>query len=94
MQGELPLNFINPATLQSILRNVSLRLPEGHELIACTRMHNIHLYYEFITVTMVENVHGLKLIMTIPLNTANHHFALYKKTVLPSRTFGNNFGRY
>ena len=94
MQGKLPLNFINPVTLQSILRNVSLHLPEGHELIVGTRMHNIHLYYGFITVTMVGNVYGLKLIMTIPLKTVNQHFALYKIIVLPSQTFGNNFARY
>jgi len=94
LQGKLPINFINSATLQSILRNVSLHLPEGYELIAGTRMDNIHLYYELVTVTMVGNAHGLKLIMTIPLKTANQHFALYKIIVLPSRTFGNNFARY
>ena len=94
LQGKLPINFINSATLQSILRNVSLHLPEGYELITGTRMDNIHLYYELVTVTMVGNAHGLKLIMTIPLKTANQHFALYKIIVLPSRTFGNNFARY
>ena len=94
MQSKLPLNFINPATLQNILRNVSLHLPEGYELIAGTRMDNIHLYYELITVTMVGNVHVLNLIMTIPLKTANQHFALYKIIVLLSCTFGNNFARF
>ena len=77
LQGKLPINFINSATLQRILRDVSLHLPEGYELITGTRMDNIHLYYELVTVTMVGNAHGLKLIMTIPLKTANQHFALY-----------------
>jgi hypothetical protein len=87
LQGKLTINFVNPTTLQSILRNVSLHHPEGYGLIAGTRMDNIHLYYELITVTMVGNVHGLKLIMTLPLKTANQHFALYKIIVLLSRTF-------
>jgi len=78
LQGKLPINFINPATLQSILRNVSLNLFEGYELIAGTRMDNIHSYYELVTVTTVGNAHGLKLIMTTPLKTANQHFALNK----------------
>jgi hypothetical protein len=31
---KLPINLLNPVTLYNILKNVSLRLPEGYELIA------------------------------------------------------------
>jgi len=33
LQGKLPLNLINPTTMQGILRNKSLQLPEGYELL-------------------------------------------------------------
>jgi hypothetical protein len=44
--GKLPISFVNPTTLQNILRYVSLQLPENFELIAETRIQNIHLYYK------------------------------------------------
>jgi hypothetical protein len=81
IQVELPVNFVNPTTLNNILRNVSLHLPEGHELIVGTQAENVHLYYDLlvITVTVVGNIHCIKVIINLPLKTANRSFALYKK---------------
>lgn len=59
IQSKLPVNFINPTNLHNSLRNASLHLPEGYELIVGTRTENIHLYYELVKVTIVENVHLL-----------------------------------
>jgi hypothetical protein len=42
-QGKLPLSLITPATLHNILRNVSLHLPEGYQLIAGTQLQNIYI---------------------------------------------------
>ena len=42
IMGKLPVSLINPTTLHSISKNVSLHLPENSELIATTRMENIH----------------------------------------------------
>ena len=42
IQGKLPVKLINPTTLHNILRNVSLHLTEGYELILGTQMKNIH----------------------------------------------------
>jgi hypothetical protein len=94
LQGKLPVSLINPATLQNMLRNISLHLPPGYELIAGTRADNIYLYYELTTVTLVGNAHGIKLIINVPLKTASQYFVLYKIIVLPVRTSGNNFVRY
>jgi hypothetical protein len=44
--GELPIKLVNPTTLQNILRNTTLHLPEGHELIVGTRTDNVQIYYE------------------------------------------------
>jgi len=41
---KLPISFVNPTTLQNILRNVSLQLPKNFDLIAGTRLQNIYLY--------------------------------------------------
>ena len=59
LQGKLPMNLINPTTLQIILRNVSTHLPEGYELLATPRSDNIYLYYELVSVALIGNLHGI-----------------------------------
>ena len=44
LQGKLPISLINLATLQGILRNMSLQLPEGYELIVGTKTDKTYLY--------------------------------------------------
>jgi len=92
--GKLPMNLINPTTLQNILRNVSLQLPGGFDLILSTKTEKIHLYYEKIKVTAVANIHGIKLIVNVALKTASQQFTLYKISVLPTRISNNNFVQY
>jgi len=87
MLGKLPMNFINPTTLQNSLRNVSLQLPGGYELILGTKTGNIHLYYEIIKMTAVANVHGIRFIINVPLKADSQLFTLYKISVLPTRIF-------
>jgi hypothetical protein len=48
LSGKLPKTIMSPNVLHSILRNISLCLPENYELIAGTKFDNIHLYYELI----------------------------------------------
>jgi len=66
LSGKLPLTILSPNILHSVLRNISLCLPENYELIAGTKFENIHLYYELIKVTTVGNAHGIKLILAVP----------------------------
>jgi len=73
-----PENLINPTALHNILKNFSLHLQEYYELIAGAMIENIHLYYYFITVATIRNAQHMKLILNVPLNTANRHFVLYK----------------
>ena len=40
------------------------------ELIAGTRIQNIHLYYKLISVTVMGDAHGIKLFINVPLKTA------------------------
>ena len=38
----LPVKLIDPFTLQNILRNITLQLPDGFELIFGTKTENMH----------------------------------------------------
>jgi len=42
LSGKLPMTIVSPNILHSILRNISLCLPENYELIAPTKFDNIH----------------------------------------------------
>jgi hypothetical protein len=45
--GKLPLNLVDPTTLLSIFKNISLHLPDGYELVAGTKIENVHFYYGY-----------------------------------------------
>ena len=77
---KLLVNLINNATLYNILENISLHLPENCELIAGARIENIHLYYYFITVAAIGDAHHIKIILNIPLKTANRHYCVVQNT--------------
>ena len=81
--SRLPMRLVNPLILHNMLWNVSLQLPENYELIAGTRFGNIQYYYGLINVNIVGNTHAMKIILGIPLKSANRHFILYKLIVMP-----------
>ena len=76
------------------MRNVSLNLPDGYELILGTRVDNVYSYYDLISVTLVGDIHCVKIILNIPLKTVNRHFLLYQVIVLPTRISGDKFVTY
>jgi len=71
LQVRQPMSVVNPTTLHGILRNVSLNLPENYELILGTNQEDIHLHCELVKVAIVGTVHGIRLLMIIPLKTAD-----------------------
>jgi len=77
MHGRLSIKLVNPTVLQSIFRNVTLRLPEGYELIAGTNIENIHLYYDMTAASIVANTHCINLLLHVPLKSTNRHFNLF-----------------
>jgi hypothetical protein len=87
-------NLINVLTLQIILRNVSLQLPEGYQLIAGTKTDDIHLYFELTTVSVIANTRGIKLLINVPLKTANCQFFLYNIITLPIRVSQAKFVKF
>ena len=88
------ISLIHPNTLQGILRNISLQLPEGYELIAGTRTDRLYLYYELVQVSVIGDAHIMKLIFNVPLKSAISQFTLYKVVALPTRVSKTNFFQY
>jgi hypothetical protein len=92
--GKLPLKLLNPITLHKVLKNVSLHLQDGYELIVGNKIENVHLYYEMRKVAIFGDAHHAKLILEIPLSSANHRFSLYRVIALPTRIFNDTYAQY
>jgi len=56
IQFSLSISLINPTVLLNILKNVSLQLPSGHELIAGIRAESIHLHYELVKASVAATL--------------------------------------
>jgi len=61
IQGNISVKLVDSATLQSILRNVTLHLPDGYELIVGTRTENVHRYYQIAKVSVLTTAPCIKL---------------------------------
>jgi hypothetical protein len=94
IQGKLPIKLINPITLQNILRNVSLKLPEGYELIAGTSLDNIHLYYDLNRVSVVANVHSIILLLNVPLKPAKPTLHFVQNNCFAIRISSDKYVQY
>jgi hypothetical protein len=90
--GKLSTNLVPPKTLHMILRNVSTHLPDGYTMFAGTKWNNIHLYYEYSTVTVLANTHGMGVIVSVPLKTYDRHFTMFRIITLPYKVQG--LGQY
>jgi len=92
--GKLPVSLVTPVTLHSILTNISLNLPDNYELVAGTKLQDVHLYYELVKVALVGNAHGVQLVISVPLKTAAQLFTLFKILVFPMRLSPDTFLKY
>jgi hypothetical protein len=92
--GNMPVSLLNPAMLHNILRNVSFHLPERYELLAGTRVENVHLYYELVNAALIGDANDVELILNVPLKTSNRYFTLHKVIALPARISDSNFAQF
>jgi hypothetical protein len=74
--------------------NQQVTYPLDMNCFAGCKYENIYLYYKLISVAILGNARGLKLVMNIPLRTVNRYFTLYKAIPLPTRTVKNNFVQF
>ena len=77
-----------------MLKNVTVVLPEGYELIAALRPNNVYLYYDLIQTVMLTDAHSFKLDLNVPLKTIDRQYELYKMVVLPTRIFNNTYAKF
>jgi hypothetical protein len=92
--GKLPVNLVTSITLHRILTDISFNLPENYELVAGTKIQDVHVYYELVKVAFVGNAHGVQLVIRVPLKTAAQLFSLCKITVFPMRLSPDSFLKY
>jgi hypothetical protein len=60
MRGKLSMNLISPVMLRNIFRNVTSYLPDGYSLCTSLQQNNIHLFYEFMDISVVADHHSIK----------------------------------
>jgi hypothetical protein len=77
MLGKIPVNIIPPIVLQRVLRNVSLHLPEGYELVVNPGPHELVWYYENVQVAVMTNSLGFTLVLSIPIKDVYRRYELY-----------------
>ena len=94
LQGRLPISMINPAFLRDLLRNVSLHLPSNYELAGGIKLEVMHLYYDLIKVAMIGYRPTMRLVLSVPLMTAEQRFSIYKVIVWPTRILKDKFIKY
>jgi hypothetical protein len=88
------LSLLNPFTLHGILKNVSHHLPDSFEIIAGTKIEDSPLYYDIIKTVIIGDFHHIKIILDVPLKTANRQFLLYKILALPIEVSNGAFVQY
>jgi hypothetical protein len=49
-----------------MLKNVTLILPDGYDLIAGFRLNNVYLYYEVIQAIILADLRRFKLVLNVP----------------------------
>jgi hypothetical protein len=76
--GTIPVNLLTPRVLQYIIKNVSLSLPDGYELVADSGLENMAWYYELVQVSMLASPRGFIIVLSIPLKDVNRHYKLYR----------------
>jgi len=92
--GKLPISLVTPVTLHTILTDISLNLPDNYELVAGTKFQDVHAYYELVKVALIGNAHGVQLVLSVPLKTAEQLFSLFKILVFPMRLSPDTFSKY
>jgi len=94
MIGRVPVNLISPVMLQEMLKNVSLALPDGLELIIGLSPNQVYMHYEVIQTAMLADTHSFKLVLKVPLKMVGRQYELYKLVALPTRILNNTYAQY
>jgi hypothetical protein len=83
--GKLPISLITFAKLHAILKNVTLALPSGYELIMGSHYSQLPWYHANVTVAMLADSNSFMLIISLPLTTEDRKFQVMRLIVFPRR---------
>jgi hypothetical protein len=64
--------------LQYIIKNVSLSLQDGYDIVAGLEYGQLTWYYELIQVNMMSSSRGFRMILSIPLKDEHRRFEVYE----------------
>jgi hypothetical protein len=83
--GKLLISLIIYAKRHSILKNISLALPAGYELVVGSHCTQLPWYHANIRTAMLADFHSFMLIISLPLTTEDRKFQVMRLLAFPSR---------
>ena len=84
-QGKLPLGLLTFTQLHAILKNVTLSLPSGFELILGSHYSSTPWYFSNIRAAMLADYHSFMLMIRLPLTTGDRKFEVLRTFAFPKK---------
>ena len=91
MQGKLPIDLLSFAQLHAILKNVTLTLPTGFELILGSHYSKVPWYYSNAKASMLTDPHSFILMIKLPLITGDRKFEVLRTYALPMKVTNGTY---
>jgi hypothetical protein len=82
---KLPISLISFAKLHSILKNVTLALPAGYELVMGSHYSQLPWYHANIRAAILADFHSFMLMISLPLTTEDRKFQVMRLLAFPKR---------
>ena len=91
--GKILPRLIQFKVLQDILRNVTLNLPQGYELIMGTQFNNMPWYVKHVKAALLADLYSYMLVLYFPLTMEDRKYELLKVIAFPSRILNTTYVR-
>ena len=92
--GRILPRIIAFSNLQDILKNVTLSLPEGYELVMGTQYNHMPWYIKHVRAALLTELHNFLLVMYFPLTMVDRKYELYRVLAFPSRILNKTYASY
>jgi len=80
--------------MQDILKNVTLNLPEGYELIMGAQFNNMPWYVKHVKRTLLADLYNFMVVIYFPLTMVDCKYELFKVIAFPSRILNTTYVRF
>jgi len=92
--GKFPPRLIQFNVLQDILRNVTLNLPQGYELVMGTQFNNMPWYVKHVKAALLADLNSYMLVLYFPFTMADRKYELFKVIAFPLRILNTTHVRF